>query len=336
MRCEGRMRRSKLVAGLVPAALFLLTFIPAAAQEDGRFVVEEFPVPSGSRPHDAVPDSWGWVWYAGQGNGEAGAVNPATGEVIRVPLAPPGRRSAPHGVVIGPDRAPWFTDGGLNAIVRVDPWTLKVDVFPLPANMPNANLNTPTFDHAGVLWFTGQSGVLGRLDPAAGLVEAWRSPRGGGPYGIATAPNGAVYYASLAGSYVGRIEGLGIVTELDPPTAGQGARRVWPDSTGKVWVAEYNARQIARYDPATGAWAEWRAPGANARPYAIYVDDQDKVWISDTGADTVVRFDPVTEEFTTVRISTPSNVAQLSGAPGEVWGAQRARDHVFVVRRVAG
>ena len=66
--------------------------------------------------------------------------------------------------------------------------------------------------------------------------------------------------------------------------------------------------------------------------YAIYVDERDMVWLTDTGADTVVRFDPNTETFTTVAISRPSNVAQLGGNPGEVWGAQRARDHVFVVR----
>src|SRR5439155_20108810 len=86
------------------------------------------------------------------------------------------------------------------------------------------------------------------------------------------------------------------------------------------------------YDPATGAWAEWRLPGERPQPYAIYVDERDKVWLSDTRADTVVMFDPETEAFTTVAISTPSNVAQLSGKAGEIWGAQRGRDPGFVVR----
>ena len=327
MKAPTAQFRPPTLALLLALALSALGCLPTAAQEARAFVVEEFPVPSGSRPHDAVPDGLGWVWYAAQGNGEAGALNPATGEIIRVPL---GRGSAPHGVVMGPDGAPWFTDGGLNAIVRVDPWTLAVDVYPL--NTRNAKLNTPTFDHAGVLWFTGQSGILGRLDPAVGVVETWDAPRGPGPYGISTAPDGTVYYASLAGSYLGRIDGLGAATVLQPPTPGQGARRVWSDSQGRQWIAEYNARQIGRFDPATGDWAEWRAPGANARPYAIYVDEQDKVWISDTGADTIVRFDPVTEAFTTIAISRPANVAQLGGVPGEIWGAERARDHLFVVR----
>jgi virginiamycin B lyase len=64
----------------------------------------------------------------------------------------------------------------------------------------------------------------------------------------------------------------------------------------------------------------------------VYVDQLDKVWLTDTGADMIVRFDPLTETFTTVPISKPSNVAQLGGRLGEVWGAERARDHVVVVR----
>ncbi|HZT07657.1 MAG TPA: lyase, partial [Chloroflexota bacterium] len=184
----------------------------------------------------------------------------------------------------------------------------------------------------GVLWFTGQNGVFGRLDPAEGVVRTWDAPRGRGPYGICTAPDGTVYFASLAGSYIGRIDGDdGSVTVLAPPTPGQGARRLWPDSAGRLWISEYNAGQLGRYDPAAGAWTEWRLPGDNPRPYAVYVDERDRVWLSDTAADTLVRFDPETEEFATIPISRPSNVAQLAGAPGVIWGAERGRDHLVSV-----
>ena len=58
-------------------------------------------------------------------------------------LIPLGHRSATHGVVVGPDGAPWVTDGGQNAIVRVDPANLDVTLFPLPGAY--ANLNTRLF-----------------------------------------------------------------------------------------------------------------------------------------------------------------------------------------------
>src|ERR671910_789324 len=63
------------------------------------------------------------------GGGGGGCPPPATGETRHVRL---GDRAAPHGVIVGPDGAPWVTDGGLNALVRVDPATAEVRPFPLP------------------------------------------------------------------------------------------------------------------------------------------------------------------------------------------------------------
>jgi streptogramin lyase len=155
--------------------------------------LQEYPVPPGSHPHDVAPAPDGTVWYTAQRLGELGRLDPATGETHHIPL---GGGSAPHGVIVGPDDAAWVTDGGLNAIVRVDPLTEEVQTYPLPAGTGYANLNTATFDDQGILWFTGQSGIHGRLDPATGQLEVFASPRGRGPYGITAASNGTVYYAS--------------------------------------------------------------------------------------------------------------------------------------------
>ena len=59
----------------------------------------------------------------------------------------------------------WVTDGGLNAIVAVDPVSLEVTVYPLPEDSPDANLNTASFGGDGMLWFTGQNGIYGCVDP---------------------------------------------------------------------------------------------------------------------------------------------------------------------------
>ena len=140
-------------------------FIPIIATKPS---LREFSVPSGSQPHDVAPAKNGSVWYTAQGSGELGLLDPATGKTHHISLGP---GSAPHGVILGPDGAPWITDGGLNAIVRVNPKTEEVRVFPLPENVANANLNTATFDHKGVLWFTGQSGIYGAWTPPQ---KRWR------------------------------------------------------------------------------------------------------------------------------------------------------------------
>ena len=293
--------------------------------------VQEYDVPAGSRPHDVAVAADGVVWYTAQGSGKLGRLDPATGRITEVRL---GDGSRPHGVIIGPDAAPWITDGGLNAIVRVDPSTSKVRSFPLPPGRPSANLNTAVFDPAGTLWFTGQAGIYGRLTPTTGRVEVFDAPGGPGPYGIAVTPGGDVYYASLAGSHIARIDrSTGTATVLRPPTPRQGTRRVWSDSRGRIWCSQWNAGQVATYDPATGRWQEWRIPGEDPQAYAVYVDDRDRVWLSDFGANALVAFDPTTEEFASFPLpSDPGDVRQIDGRPGETWGAESAADKLVVVR----
>src|SRR5437899_640472 len=188
--------------GIGLSVLLLLGLTSLLYAQPKQSLVQEYPVPAGSHPHDVAPASDGSVWYVAQRSGELGRLDPATGNVRRVKL---GDKSHPHGVIVGPDGAPWITDGGLNAIVRVDPRSEEIKVFPLPKNRPGANLNTATFDRGGVLWFTGQSGIYGRLDPRVGKVRVFPAPRGEGPYGITSTPSGAVYYASLAGGYLGHV-----------------------------------------------------------------------------------------------------------------------------------
>ncbi|MBK9713613.1 MAG: lyase [Kouleothrix sp.] len=293
--------------------------------------IQEYPVPPGSHPHDVAPAPDGAVWYTAQGSGDLGRLDPATGATRQIKL---GERSAPHGVIVGPDGAPWITDGGLNAIVRVDPASEQVQVFPLPAGRSGANLNTAAFDRRGVLWFTGQAGIYGRLDPSTGKVEVFDAPRGGGPYGITSTPDGQIYYASLAGSHIARVDAeTGAATPIEPPTGGQGARRAWSDSRGRIWVSEWNAGQVGVYDPATGAWREWRLPGDRPQAYAVYVDDRDMVWLSDFGANALVRFDPASETFESFPLpSAPASVRQILGRPGEIWGAESGVDKIVVIR----
>src|SRR5687767_7607988 len=293
--------------------------------------IQEYPVPMGSHPHDVAPAPDGTVWYTAQFSGALGKLDPATGETRHIPL---GAGSSPHGVIVGPDGAPWITDSGLNAIVRVDPQTEEVQVYALPKSSGYANLNTAVFDNAGTHWFTGQDGIYGRLDPSTGNMEVFDAPRGRGPYGITTTSDGAVYYASLAGSYVGRIDPqTGETIMLEPPTVGQGARRVWSDSQGRIWVSEWNAGQVALYDPADNSWREWKLPGNRPQAYAVYVDDQDIVWLSDFGSNSLVRFNPNDETFTVYELPSPdAAVRQILGRPGEIWGAESAADKLVVIR----
>lgn len=70
-----------------------------------------FEVADGSHPHDvaAAPTPGGPVYFTAQRTGKLGILDAKTGKVEEVPL---GQGSAPHGVIVGPDGAPWITDSG--------------------------------------------------------------------------------------------------------------------------------------------------------------------------------------------------------------------------------
>ncbi|HEX6958673.1 MAG TPA: hypothetical protein VF194_11870 [Ferrovibrio sp.] len=290
-----------------------------------------YPLPDGAGPHDVAPAPDGAVWYTAQAAGALGRLDPQSGQAEQIPL---GKGSAPHGVIVGPDGAPWITDGGLNAILRVDPQTRQIRRWPLPREAGQANLNTAVFDKAGMLWFTGQAGLYGRLDPNSGALRVWNAPGGRGPYGITVTPSGDIYYASLAGSHIARIDPeSGAATVIEPPPELRGARRVWSDSRGRVWVSGWNSGQVTVYDPAAGSWQGWKLPGPQPQVYAVFVDDRDKVWLSDVANNALVRFDPLTGQFTPfVSDQDGAYVRQILGRPGEVWAAESGAGRLVVIR----
>ena len=313
---------------------FLLGLVSFCAS--AQVSVQEYPLPPRITAHDvwADPAPGGPVWFSGQTSGNAGRLDPKTGKVELIAL---GSGSSPHGVILDRDGSAWFTDSGQNAIVRVDAKTLEVKKWPLPKDTGYANLNTAIFDNAGIHWFTGQSGYYGRLDPRSGDLKVYDAPKGRGPYGIHATPDGTVYFASLAGSYVGRIDAATHkVQVIEPPTPGQGARRVWSDSKGVVWVAEWNSGNLSRYDPkstGSGAWKAWKAPGERPRTYAVYVDETDKVWIAEWDKQLMMRFDPATEKWDSHSSSSgTANVRQIHGRKGEVWTPESAAGKLVVYR----
>ena len=304
-----------------------LALVTGASGAEMRF----YQLPDGSYPHDVAPAPDGTVWFSGQQQGFAGRFDPQTSNLEKIPL---GRGAAPHGVIVGPDGNAWLTEGGQNAIVRVDAKTKDVKLFPLPAPFADAGLHTLAFDGKGVVWFTGNNGIYGRADPQSGKVEAWKAPRGSGPYGMTGTPSGDIWYASLAGDYIARIDTTAAkVTVIDPPSKGVGPRRIWSDSKGMLWVSFWNAGAIGRYDPTAKKWAVFPLPHSKSGAYSIYVDDKDRVWTSDWPANAIQRFDPNTATYTTF----PSNkkgadVRQMLGRPGEVWGGESGTDRLVVIR----
>jgi virginiamycin B lyase len=319
------------VLGALGATAFSLALpLPAAAQPKG---LQSWPLKTSRRTgiHDIAPAPDGGVWFSAQASGHLGYFDPAKGTTELISL--PGT-SSPHGVIQGPDKAAWLTDGGAQAIVRVSWPERAIKSYPLPEGTPYANLNTAAFDGEGDHWFTGQAGIVGVVRVKTGQVEVWDAPKGRGPYGICATPKGDIWYCSLAGSYIARIDRrTGASTVVEPPTKDNGARRVWSDSRGRIWVSEWVSGNLSMHDPAAKSWRTWKLPGDNPHNYAVYVDERDIVWMTEWTANAIFSFDPATEKFE--RYALPregTRIRQILGRKGEVWFPESGTEHVTVIR----
>lgn len=325
---SSRITRRPVLAALAAAALPALPFAAGAAP-----TIQSWKLATSRRTgiHDVAPAPDGGVWFSAQASGHLGWFEPATGRTELVAL---GSGSSPHGVIQGPDGSAWLTDSGQNAIVRVTWPQRAVSVYRLPPGSAYANLNTCTFDGDGDLWFTGQAGYVGKLALRTGVVSVKEAPRGRGPYGICTTPAGDVWWCSLAGSFIAQVDRrTGDSRVVEPPTPGQGARRVWSDSRGRIWVSEWNSGQLSMHDPAANTWRAWKVPGDRPRVYAVYVDERDTVWASDFGGNAMWSFDPRAEKFERHALGRDStNVRQILGRKGEVWLPESGTEHITVIR----
>lgn len=333
-RRSGLSRRATLGAAAGVACLSAMG-VRAQALTPARLASWPLHTPRATGIHDVAPAPDGGVWFTAQRSGHLGWFDPRTGKAELVPL---GSGSAPHGVIAGPDGAAWVTDGGLNAIVRVGWPGRDVQLFPLPAGTPYANLNTCAFDGDGDLWFTGQSGYVGQVALRSGRVSVKASPRGRGPYGICATPKGDIWWCSLAGSFIAQVDRrTGESRIVEPPTPRQGARRVWSDSRGRIWVSEWSSGNLSMHDPspgaAAGSWRTWKPPGESPRLYAVYVDDRDIVWCTDWSANAMLRFDPATERFEPlVMPRAGASIRQILGRSGEVWLPESGTEHISMIR----
>ncbi len=323
--------RREVLGALGAAAI--AAAIPLSSRAQTPSPMQSWPLKTPRRAgiHDIAPASDAGVWFTAQASGHLGYLDPASGRCEVIAL---GAGSAPHGVIQGPDKAAWITDGGQQAIVRVGWPDRAVSKFPLPEGTAYANLNTCAFDGDGDLWFTGQSGYYGRLSMKTRKVAVWDAPRGRGPYGICATPAGDIWFCSLASSYIARVDrSSGQATIVDPPTKEQGARRVWSDSRGRIWVSEWVSGNLSMHDPAAKSWRTWKAPGDDPHVYAVYVDDRDQVWISEWTHNAIYRFDPSSEKFERFAFPRPgANVRQILGRHGEVWLPESGTEHISVIR----
>ncbi len=159
----------------------------------GEVTEYRLPDPRAQDPHTPVFDGRGTLWFTVLRGNMVGRLDPSSGKIELREVPTPD--AAPYGMAIDPQGVPFFCEFGTNKLARIDPRTLEIREYTLPAGARPRRLAIAA---DGTVYYSDYArGNLARLDPATGKVEEWRSPGGPGarPYGIAITPDGMVWYS---------------------------------------------------------------------------------------------------------------------------------------------
>lgn len=204
----------------------------------GTVTQYKMPDAKAEDPHTAVFDRNGTLWFTVQVGNMVGRLDPQSGKIDLKKMSAADAR--PYGIAINSKGVPFFCEFGTNKMAKIDPKTMEITEYPLPAS---ARPRRMAIDAADNVYFTDfQSGNLGRLDPVTGAVKMWPSPGGpsSAPYAIAITPDGLVWY-SESGVKPNTIIQFNPKTEQFAraaiPSGGGTVRHMAATSDGRVYIA---------------------------------------------------------------------------------------------------
>ena len=291
--------------------------------------------------HDSQTDMNGNIWFTTSEPSftrTISMVDAKTGKVTNLKVPGINGLAAPtHGLTIDQKGMMWATvigapEGGGGSLLRVDPTTMKYDVFRPPKGSTGAGTSIDV-DAKGNVWATTSSGAL-RFDPSTHEYKEYKSPTltdngPGGSYGIAADRLGNGWWTQINMDRVNRADvetgktqefkeppraarADGVITEADRKLyelAGveltdfsgfwsQGPRRMGADKNGDVvWVCDYWGGNLVKYDIRTLKTTIYKYPTPESAPYDASVDKNHNVWVNLTNGDSVAKFDPKTEKW---------------------------------------
>jgi virginiamycin B lyase len=159
----------------------------------GAVTEYKMPDPRARDPHTPVFDERGILWFTVESGNFIGRLDPKTGDVKLKEVPTPN--AVPYGIVVTSTGVPYFCEFGTNKLASVNPATMEITEYRLPAGARPRRLAITPDD---VIYYTDYArGYLGRFDTKTGSLKEWASPGGPAstPYGIAITPDGSVWYS---------------------------------------------------------------------------------------------------------------------------------------------
>lgn len=140
------------------------------------------------------------------------------------------------------------------------------------------------------------------------------------PYitGLASGPDGNMWYTSRDGGAVGKMTPAGAVTEYNPPSSNDtSAIAAGPD--GNMWFTEFNASRIGKITT-SGVITEYTIPTAGSAPYKIVAGPDGNMWFIENEGNKIgkITTDGTITEYT-IPTATSNPQGITVGPDGNLW-----------------
>jgi virginiamycin B lyase len=199
-------------------------------------------------------DQQGMVWYAGNGNGHIGKLDPATGKITKYPMPNPDARD-PHTLIFDQKGDIWFTAQQSNYVGRLRTATGKVDLIQVPSG--NARPYGIEVDSKGRPWFN-QFGneKIAMIDPATLKIHEHSLPNDRSrTRRIAITSDDRIWYVDYSRGYLGRFDPAGGQFKEWALPGGTSALpyAMAVDSRDRLWMVETGSQpnRLVGFDPKT-------------------------------------------------------------------------------------
>ena len=281
---------------------------PAPVSADvARARYTEYPVPAAfSLPHDLVVGPDRRIWVTGFFNDVAWAYQADSGAVQTYHVnAVPDVLAQVRALEFDGNGDLWILIGGTSSIVKLD--IASGDYQTFDADM---YANSLDLDSQGNIWvndYFGKPERIGVVDASTGAVKTMTIPSANLsdenglplPYGLQVDDKDRLWVTMLtANTLVGYDTKTGDAKLYQMPTANSGPRRPGLGPDGILWIPEFAAGKLAKFDPETERFTEYDLGSSAAGPYDVEVDQKTGiVWVSGSNDSSIYRFDPATETF---------------------------------------
>jgi virginiamycin B lyase len=280
-----------------------LKTLPRLTGKSTQVIITEYDLPRpDTQPHDVIVDEKGIIWYVDFGQMFLGSMDPKTGKVTEYPI-PETKKGFPVGAL------------DLEADKQGNIW---VGVM-YQASIAKFDKKTGTFQSWSVPkeWDT-DAAQLGHLAVGNSHVD--------GKVWIKNSDGTNIYRLDLATS---KMENLG--APVDPATGKRvGTYGLHSDSKNNIYLLDFAAGNIGKFDAKTKAFSIYPTPTPNSRPRRGRVDSQDRLWFAEYGGNAIGMLDTVSGRIQEWKVPTPWSAPYdaVADKNGDAWTGSMLTDRV--------